>query len=81
MKRTVDEKLAFNKQRNDDFAIGYCAGVQLYREYPRASAKDKARTKKIIDTARELAHDFALQKGVMCGVRDAANERKARKGK
>ena len=82
MSYTVDEKLAHNRKKNTLFSAGYVLGVNIYRSYPKANAKDRATVKEIISSAREGAREGdEWNKGVMCGVRDAANERKARKGK
>ena len=80
--RTVDEKLAYNRKQNSVFGVGYVLGVNIYREYPKVNAKDKAVIKDLISSASKNARNGEQwDKGVMCGVRDAANERKARKDK
>ena len=85
MKRTLDEKLEYNRKRADlgsSFSKNYVLGVLLYGEYPKTDAEGKATIKRIIDTEKEFARDGNEgSKGFMCGIRDAANERKARKGK
>lgn len=82
MRYTVDEKVKYNRKRNTDFGTGYVFGVNIYRDYSKVSAKDKATIKELISSARENARNGEQwDKGIMCGVRDAANERKARKGK
>lgn len=82
MSRTVDEKLQYNRQRKTSFSVAYCFGVSLYRDYPQADAESKALIRQIIDNNKQFARDGdQYAKGFMCGVRDAANERKARKGK
>ena len=82
MKDTVDEKVIYNRQRNTEFSNGYVLGVAIYREYAKADKKMQATIKEVINGASENAkHGYKMDKGIMCGVRDAANERKARKGK
>ena len=79
MKRSVDEKLLYNKQRKSPFSVGYVIGVTAYRDYPKSGTKYKATVRSLISNSNDLARmgdDYG--KGVMCGVRDAANERKAR---
>lgn len=81
--RTVDEKYNYNKQRKDKspFSSGYCAGVTMYGEWSNMSKSDKRAARQYIDNAKELARQGdQLSKGIMCGIRDAANERKS-KGK
>lgn len=79
--RTVDEKFKYNEQRGGDFGNGYCFAVTLYREYSNLDRKGKAIVKRLIGQEKELARysDMQRSKGFMCGIRDAANERKARK--
>ena len=82
MSYSVDEKLAHNRKQKTMFSSGYIMGVNIYRAYPKANVKDKATIKEIISSASENARrGEQWDKGLMCGVRDAANERKARKGK
>ena len=82
MGRTVDEKLKYNKDNKSDFASGYRIGVSIYRDYPKLGEKDRQQTKQIIDGYKDLARSGnELSKGFMCGIRDAANERKARQQK
>ena len=80
MRYSVDEKLAYNRKRKGRFSTGYLLGVAIYRDYPKGDSVTKRNTKEIISDSNALARigdDYG--KGVMCGVRDAANERKARK--
>lgn len=82
MKRTVDEKLKYNRERKTPFSSGYYLGVTLYSDYRKTDDEGKKITRELIDTSKSLAlsgDDFG--KGFMCGVRDAANERKAKKNK
>lgn len=82
MSYTVDEKLIHNKKKNTSFSSGYVFGVTMYRKYDRD-------TRAARETTRITINEFSVKakqgnemaKGFMCGVRDAANERKARKGK
>ncbi len=77
--RTVDEKYAFNEKRKTEFGNGYCIGVTAYRNYGNCSAKDKAEQKRVFnDFARLARSGDEFGKGVMCALRDCANERKSR---
>ena len=83
MSRTVDEKLRYNEQRNTIFSTGYVIGIKNYRNYPRSSDESKRNIDAIIRTAKAGVKDPAtdkdmrqLYKGMLCGFRDAANERK-----
>ena len=83
MKRTVDEKLKYNSAQKTAFAYGYRFGVQAYRRYPKADERHKRDISSDIDYNRRLAQtgdksreSVQYAKGFMCGVRDAANERK-----
>ena len=83
MKRTVDEKLKYNSAQKTSFAYGYRFGVQAYRRYPKADERHKRDISSDIDYNRRLAQtgdksreSVQYAKGFMCGVRDAANERK-----
>ena len=82
MKRTIDEKLKYNREQKTPFASGYCVGAILYNDYRKTDDEGKTITRKLIDTSKSIAlSDDDFGKGFMCGVRDAANERKARKKK
>lgn len=83
MKRTVDEKLKYNSAQKTAFAFGYRFGVQAYRRYPKADERHKRDISSDIDYNKRLAQtgdksreSVQYAKGFMCGVRDAANERK-----
>ena len=83
MKRTVDEKLQYNSAQKTAFAYGYRFGVQAYRRYPKADERHKRDISSDIDYNKRLAQtgdksreSVQYAKGFMCGVRDAANERK-----
>lgn len=78
--KTLKEKLAYNQSRNTEFSQGYCMGVKDYHNYVKLSEKDKKIHNESVDIFKSCASmgdQFA--KGVMCGIRDAANERKAKK--
>lgn len=77
MKRTVDEKYKYNRARGGEFSTGYCTGVTLYRNYVKSDKVTKAMIKEIISTSKELAKSGdEIGKGLMCAVRDCADERK-----
>lgn len=86
--RTVDEKVKYNQglKKKTPFSWGYLWGVQAYRKYPTA---DRAERKKILAEIGSYSNEArngkgnsrACAKGFMCGVRDAAKERKAKQGK
>ncbi len=79
MKRTVDEKYKYNQEREGSFSTGYCLGVSLYRDYMKSDKETKAMIKEIISNSKELARKGDdLGKGLMCAVRDCAEERKAK---
>lgn len=79
MKRTLTDKLKYNAKRNTNFAFGYRLGVSMYQDYPKDTAKGKIETKRLIDNFKSLARGGdEISKGVMCGIRDAANERKGK---
>ena len=88
MKRSVDEKLKYNREQKTPFAYGYRFGVKAYREYPKANKKRKREMMSDIDDNKRLAQtgDKSLlsvqyAKGFMCAMRDCAAERKARQSK
>ena len=83
MSRTVDEKLRYNEQQNTRFSTGYTIGIKNYRNYPKSSDETKRNIDAIIRAARAGTKDpeidkemKQLYKGILCGCRDAANERK-----
>lgn len=85
MKRTIDEKLKYNSAQKTAFAYGYRFGVQAYRRYPKADERHKRDISSDIDYNKRLAQtgdksreSVQYAKGFMCGVRDAANERKSK---
>lgn len=79
MKRTVEEKLRYNRGRKTSFSSAYCLGVSVYRDYPQADTKTKALIRQMIDQNKQAARTGdESAKGFMCGIRDAANERKGK---
>ena len=82
MKYSFKEKLRSNKtrQKHRPFAAGYVFGATLYEDFPRQNTEFKKTVKEFIDTMKNSASgkDSDYEKGVMCGYRDAANERKAK---
>ena len=81
--RTLKEKYEYNDKRkkSSDFSRGYCFGVTAYREYARSDAETRSVIRDVFSRENGFARDGdRFSKGVMCGVRDAANERKS-KGK
>ena len=79
MKRTLKEKYEFNHARNTPFSNGYSLVVNVYNDYRRFDDEGKKIVRELIDTNKSLARDGdELSKGFMCGVRDAANERKSK---
>lgn len=88
MARTVDEKLKYHQEQSKrtPFMWGYNHGVKLYRGYPKADKAERKRILAEIDGENQNARNGKtasreFSRGVMCGVRDAANERKAKNGK
>lgn len=88
MKRTVDEKLKYNREQKTPFSYGYIFGVRAYREYPKANKKRKREMMSDIDDNKRLAlsgkstrGSVRYAKGFMCAMRDCAAERRARQGK
>ncbi len=79
MKRTVKEKYEYNKRRKGMFPSGYCYGVSLYRDYPKQDEEGKMLTTAFINLSSVYAREGQpFSKGVMCGYRDTANERKSK---
>ena len=79
MKRTLKEKCEYNRARTTPFSMGYSLGVMVYGDYRKFDNEGKKIVRELIDTNKSLARDGdVMSKGFMCGVRDAANERKAR---
>lgn len=85
MKRTIEEKMKYNSSQRTAFAYGYRFGVQAYRRYPKADERHRRDIKGDIEYNKRLAQTGDISrssvqyaKGFMCGVRDAANERKSK---
>lgn len=79
MKRTLKEKLQYNEARHTPFSIGYGLGVMLYSDYKKMDSRGKQVISDIIGRNKRLARSGdEMGKGFMCGVRDAANERKSK---
>ena len=78
--KTLTEKVAYNQTKNSGFSKGYCAGVRYYQSYGKNGAPiDKRRHNQYIDDMKAGANKYRYCKGFMCGLRDSANERKARR--
>ena len=80
---SVDEKVKHNEGQKTPFSYGYCWGVKAYRKYPTANRVEQKRIQAEIGDYSDEAksgkgRSQECAKGYMCGVRDAANERKAR---
>lgn len=82
MSYSVDEKVKFNRAKKTPFGWGYQWGVKAYRSYPKADAQEKKRIRAEIadykQEAKKKSYSGECAKGYMCGVRDAANERKSK---
>lgn len=75
--QSLDEKIKYNQKRGTQFSVGYVMGVKYYRSYPMKDEKGKRTVKKAIDEfSRQARGGDEFAKGIMCGIRDAANERK-----
>ncbi|MDE7300543.1 MAG: hypothetical protein K2N47_00075 [Clostridia bacterium] len=81
MSYTVDEKKKYHGHGfpKGEFSQGYLIGVTIYRGYGKggASVHKEKRQKLIDDTKRKAQKGDQYSKGVMCAIRDCANERKA----
>ena len=78
--KTVAEKVAYNQRRGTQFSAGYITGVKVYRGYPLKDKKGKQTVKNAIDEfSRQAKGGDIFAKGIMCAIRDCANERKAKK--
>ncbi len=82
MKKTVDEKVKYNHERRTPFGYGYIWGVKAYRKYQANKEEQKRILAEIDDNSKNARngkeHSRECSKGYMCGVRDAANEWKAK---
>ncbi|MCM1437643.1 MAG: hypothetical protein NC131_00325 [Roseburia sp.] len=80
--RTLDEKIKYNGSRNGAFSVGYVLGATFYRDYVKYDNKGKQAVDELIKSSNRMAKSGdEMSKGVMCGMRDAANERKAKKNR
>lgn len=78
--KTLAEKIEYNKKQNTDFSKGYLLGVRWYGEYPKLSGEERKKQLEVIDITKSSAKlGDRFSKGIMCGVRDAATERKRKK--
>lgn len=78
--QSLDEKLRYNQKRGTQFSVGYVLGVKHYRDYPRKDKVHKQKIKNAIDEySKQARNGDEFAKGLMCGIRDAANERKSKK--
>ena len=82
---SFEEKIRYNKERaksGDLFSKGYIKGVSCYQSYAKEDERGKKAVKNEIALHKRLSkyRDMCTEdvKGFLCGVRDAANERKAR---
>lgn len=82
MSYSVDDKVKFNQAKKTPFGYGYLWGVKAYRDYPTADKEGKKRILAEIDNyskqTKKKTPSGECAKGFMCGVRDAANERKSK---
>lgn len=81
MSYTVDEKYNYNLAQNTDFSKGYCLAVRLYRNPNKGLLADRKKRNAFIDDMSQGAKKHRYCKGFMCGIRDCANERKAKYNK
>lgn len=86
--RTLQEKIDYNRKcsTSDQFSAGYIIGITMYKDYPKLDDKGKAEMRKMISDYNKIASGkdrnsiaTKLSKGIMCGIRDSANERKRKK--
>ena len=82
MKRSVQEKRRYHAKGlpKGDFSAGYIIGVSVYINYGKGGEpvhKDK-RSKYIDNIKLQARRGDLYSKGIMCGIKDAANERKER---
>lgn len=83
--RTVNEKKKYHGRGfpKGEFSQGYIIGVTIYRSYGKdGTPVNKEKRRKYIDETKCQAIKGDLySKGVMCAIRDCANERKAKLSK
>ena len=76
-KRLLVEKYAANDKKDTPFSQGYVTGVVAYQSNKDYDKDGKKAVKDFISqNSRAAKAGDPMAKGVMCGVRDAANERK-----
>ena len=63
MKRTVDEKVAYNSKQDTPKAAAYVVGVTLYRNYVKSNDEVKQATTQLIDRTFKRVHSDAGTKG------------------
>ena len=82
MSYSVDDKIKYHRkgQPKGMFSAGYIMGAITYRSYGKGGApvNKRARQKFIDETKRQAMQGDLYSKGIMCAVRDCANERKAK---
>lgn len=82
MSYSVDDKVKYHKNVRPKpvFSAGYIMGVQIYRGYGKGGTpvNKKKRQKGIDEIKRQAMKGDEFSKGVMCAIRDCANERKAK---
>ncbi len=76
-KRLLVEKYSENDKKDTPFSNGYVTGVLAYQSYKDYDKAGKKIVKDFISESSKAARaGDQMAKGVMCGVRDAAHERK-----
>ena len=79
MKYSFEDKIKYNKGRKSEFSQGYLVGATMYKDYPRLREVDRAFIRKRFDEEKIRARKGdAFAKGVVCALRDASQERKAK---
>lgn len=78
--KSLKEKYDYNNIQSTGFSYGYCAGVRYYQGYGNSvEPVDKKKHNQYIDDMKiQAKKGRKYAKGFMCGIRDAANERKAK---
>ena len=79
MKFSFLEKYRYNQAHasHKPFSAGYKMGADLYLDYAKAGKDGQKQTHKIFNEFHALAlQGDPFSKGILCGARDAANERK-----
>lgn len=100
MKRTFEEKIAYNRKNSSksEFSSGYDLAVILYQSYTKLPKESREKINLLFDDARKnlaisrealktaendmakvnAQHAVDYNNGLLCGLRDAANERKSK---